>query len=371
MAKNGFKLLDSDMHIIEPPDLWEIYIDPAFRDKAPRGWAGVQYPSVIELEGKVMPRYAVHSQEHYHSLYAEKMAQGYSFGAERDFDPVSQLRAMDAEGIDKAVLFPTKGLYTLAMNELEPRFAAAISRAYNDWLADFCKEDPSRLYGAAMVPPHHAPSAAAEVRRMAQEHSFKAIFMRPNPVHGRDWHDPYYDPLWNECQSLDIAVCFHEGGSVYLPQLGNRFSKISMQHALCHPLNMMEALVDFVMGGILERFPRLRVAFLEANCSWVPFLLWRLDEHIEWQGKRDLPYLTMSPSDYFRRQCFVATECDEEPAKYTIDWIGENTILSSTDYPHSDSKYPHASETLLGLPLSESSKRKIMWDNCARLYDLG
>ena len=109
MAKNGFKLLDSDMHIIEPPDLWERYIDPAFKAQAPRGWPGPENPSVLEVAGKVMPRIAATPTAHYQTMYARK-ADRYRRAIERQYDPQSQLEAMDIEGIDVAVLFPTRGL---------------------------------------------------------------------------------------------------------------------------------------------------------------------------------------------------------------------------------------------------------------------
>jgi hypothetical protein len=131
MAKGGFKLLDSDMHIVEPPDLWERYIDPAFKAQAPRGWPGPENPSVLEVAGKVMPRIAATPEAHYQTMYARK-ADRYRLAIERNFDPGSQLEAMDTEGIDVAVLFPTRGLYALATDDLEPDLAAAIARAYND-----------------------------------------------------------------------------------------------------------------------------------------------------------------------------------------------------------------------------------------------
>src|SRR5262249_6865236 len=113
MAKNGFKLLDSDMHIIEPPDLWERYIDPAFKAQAPRGWPGAENPSVLEVAGTVMPRIAATPRAHYQTMYARK-ADRYRRAIERQYDSQSQLEAMDIEGIDVAVLFPTRGLYALA-----------------------------------------------------------------------------------------------------------------------------------------------------------------------------------------------------------------------------------------------------------------
>jgi predicted TIM-barrel fold metal-dependent hydrolase len=369
MAKNGIKLMDSDMHIIEPPDLWQRYIDPAFKDQAPRGWPGHENPSVLEVAGSVYPKSASKPAAHYQTMY-DKLHGRYAHAIARGYDAVSQLEGMDAEGIDVAVLFPTRGLYALANDALAPDLAAAIARAYNDWLTDFCSVNPQRLLGAAMVPPHNREAAVAETRRMVQEHGFKAIFMRPNMVGGRNWHDPYYDPLWAEAERLGVAVGFHEGGEVDLPQTGTHFPTTMMRHTCTHPMAMMLAMVDMIGGGVLERFPTLRVAFLEGNCSWAPFLLWRLDEHYEWRGEWDGQHLSRKPSEYFKRQCFLSIECDEEPAQYAIAALGEDYFVFSTDYPHADSKYPESAERFLKLPLSESAQRRIMWDNCARLYGL-
>ncbi len=369
MAKDGKKLLDSDMHIVEPPDLWQRYIDPAFQDQAPRGWPGHENPSVLEVGGTVYPRQAAVASQHYQTMYG-KLYGRYEHAIKRGYDAVSQLQGLDNEGIDVAVLFPTRGLYALARDDLDPDLAAAIARAYNDWLADFCSTDPTRLLGAAMVTPHHIDAAVAETRRMVVEHGFKAIFMRPNIVGGRNWSDPVYDPLWAEAERQGIAVGFHEGGEVDLPQVGAHFPNTMMRHTCTHPMAMMLAVVDMIGGGVLERFPNLRVAFLEGNCSWAPFLLWRLDEHYEWRHEYEGQNLSMKPSEYFRRQCYLSIECDEEPARYAIDALGEENFVFSTDYPHADSKYPESSEKFLTLPLSESAKTRIMWENCARLYGL-
>ena len=143
-----------------------------------------------------------------------------------------------------------------------------------------------------------------------------------------------------------------------------------LKHIYSHPVEQMLTAGAFCAGGILARHPRLRVAFLEGNCGWVPFLLWRMDEHWEWLGDIYARELTMAPSAYFKRQCFVSVECDEEPVKHVIDAIGDDRIVFSTDFPHGDSKFPRAVESFLRLPISDESKRKILWDNCAAYYGL-
>jgi predicted TIM-barrel fold metal-dependent hydrolase len=287
---------------------------------------------------------------------------------------------MEREGLDLAVLFPSRGLFVLGidtpqvigMDGLEPPFAAAIARAYNDWLHDFCAADPKRLFGAAMVAPHDVAAAVAETRRCVERYGFKAIFLAPGCVNRRPWHHPAYDPLWAECERLNTTVAFHGGGQTYLkPDFSlDVLDKLMMWHVFNQPLGMMTVAVSLTAGGVFERFPKLRVALLEGNCSWAPWLLTRLDEHYEWVGHYEAPELRRKPSEYFRSNCFLSVEADEETAPQYLDWFGDDNLVFSTDYPHADSKYPDAVETFLKLPIPEESKRKILWKNWGRLYDI-
>src|SRR5262249_48696326 len=167
---------------------------------------------------------------------------------------------------------------------------------------EFCQENPERLIGAGMISPFDVNDAVGEARRCVRELGFRGVFLR---------------------------------------QVGEQFGGNTMlKHVSSHPVEQMLAVGAFCAGGILERHPRLRVAFLEGNCGWVPFLLWRMDEHWEWLGDVYGKELTMAPSEYFKRQCFVSVECDEEPVKHVIDAIGDDRIGFSTDFPHGDSKLP-------------------------------
>jgi predicted TIM-barrel fold metal-dependent hydrolase len=370
MAKNGFKVLDSDLHIIEPPDLWERYIDPPFRHCAPRGFAEWVLDLRLEIEGKLMPD-GVDYLARGRGRSADRNRERFRTFHKRGWSPEAELEGMDQEGIDVGVVYPSRGLFAQAVEGMDPKFAAAIARAYNNWLYDFCRVDPRRLLGAGMISPFDVREAVAEARRCVQELGFKGIFLRPNPVGGRNWHDPLYEPLWAELEALGVPVGFHEGVGPFLPQVGDRFGKnVMLRHTVCHPMEQMLAVVSFCGGGILEKHPRLRVAFLEGNCSWLPFLLWRLDEHQEWIGDLYAPDLSLKPSEYFARQCFVSVECDETPAAGVLELIGARNVVFSTDFPHPDCKYPHAVERFLELPIAETMKREILWDNCARYYGL-
>jgi uncharacterized protein len=251
----------------------------------------------------------------------------------------------------------------------EPRFAAAIARAYNDWMFDFCRADATRLLGAGMISVFDIKDAVEETRRVVDELKFRAVFLRSNIVNGKTWHDPYYEPLWSALEEINVPVGFHEATGSRSRQSGDHFEpNFGLRRVYAQPFEQMLGLGSFVGGGILARHPKLRVAFLEANCSWAPWLLWRLDESYEREGDVFMPELSVKPSEYFKRQCYVSVEPDEAPARYLIEELGNDRIVFSTDYPHGDSRYPNAVECFLKLPLSDQDKRKILWDNCARFY---
>jgi predicted TIM-barrel fold metal-dependent hydrolase len=380
MAKNGFKIADSDMHVFEPPDLWQKYIDPAYRHVAPVGLTEMHRDMRVKVKSHVMLRLGPvrPMRDPSSSPWRSEQEDAYAEPERRGWDAASQLDAMNREGLDLAVMFPTRGLFVLGLDSpqmigpdgLEPDFAAAIARAYNDWLHDFCRTHPERMLGAGMVAPHDVNAAVAEACRCVEKLGFKAIFLAPGTVNRRPWHDRAYDPLWAECERLNIPVAFHGGGQTYLkPDFSLEiFDKLMMWHTFSQPLGIMTVAVSLTAGGVFERFPRLRAALLEGNCSWAPWLFYRLDEHYEWVGRYEAPELKRKPSEYFLSNCFLSVEADEEPVKQYVERFGDDNLVFSTDYPHADSKYPHAVDCFFTLPLAEGSKRKILWENWVRLY---
>jgi len=379
MAVNGWRVADSDMHVMEPADLWERYIAPEWLHAAPIGLAELHRDMRVRVKGTVLTRVSP-AKPSFDVTVGWKATQDSAFAAAeaRDWDAKSQLMAMDEEGLDVAVLFPSRGLFVLGLDSaevvgpegLEPDLAAAIARAYNDWLHDFCAEDPDRLIGAGLLAPHDVDLAVGEIGRCVDDLGFTTVFMHPGRVHRRAWHDPAYDPIWAECQRRDIAVCFHGGGQNALrPDYTLDFDSMMLWHTFGQPVGIMAVTASLTGGGVLHRFPDLRVGLLEGNCGWAPWLLHRLDEHWEWVGNFDAPELDRPPSEYFRSNCFLSIEADELPARFYVDQFGDDNLVFSTDYPHGDSKFPVAVSSFLELPgLSDDARRKILWDNWARLY---
>ena len=382
MTTQGYRVADSDMHVLEPADLWQRYIDPAFKHAAPVGLTELRRDMRVKVKSHVMLRIGPvrPSRGDAGVAWSAEQDKTYADAERRGWDATSQVNAMDAEGLDLAVLFPSRGLFVLGLDSpqvvgvdgLEPDFAAAIARAYNDWLKDFCAEHPKRLLGAGMVAPHDPQAAAAEVRRCVEKLGFKAIFLAPGCVNRRPWHDAAYDPLWAECERLNVPITFHGGGQTFLkPDFSLEIlDKLMMWHTFNQPLGIMTVAVSLTSGGVLERFPKLRVGLLEGNCGWAPWLFDRLDEHWEWVGRYEVPELQKKPSEYFRTNCFLAVEAEEGTVKHYVEWFGDDNLVFSTDYPHADSKYPRAVEAFFELPLSDAAKRKVLWDNWLRLYDV-
>src|SRR5262249_34335479 len=290
----------------------------------------------------------------------------------RGDDPRAMLQAMDREGIDVAIVFRTLGAHLIGIDGLEPALSAAVCRAFNNWLADFCGADRARLQPAAVMPPHDVGLAVEEARRTVRELGAVTLLLSNHPVNARPWYDPIYDPLWTEAEQLGVPVAFHGIQMAYQDHIGRRYmDNFALAHAAAHPIEMMLALGSLLTGGVFERFRELKAAFLEGSASWVPWWLWSLDERVEKFGDDERCRLTMRPSEYFRRQCWVSVDPDEDVVRHAIPAMGDDNIVISSDWPHDDSAYPRAIETFLGLDgISVQSKRKILWDNCARLYNL-
>jgi predicted TIM-barrel fold metal-dependent hydrolase len=375
--KRGYRVLDADVHVIEPMTMWSEYIDPEFlgREPQPEDMAfGMVVDGIAintwdarerDLDDAARARRKERILGMFREIYPDAFARG--------FDAASQLAGIDTEGIDIAVLYPSFGLFALATDGLDPALALAISRAYNDWMAGFCSLDPARLKGVAMVPRQDPGGAATEAVRAVQELGMVGVFVRPNVVDGHTLDDPCYNPLYEALQGLGVPLGLHEGGKAGHPQAGaDRFTDLEMQHICTHPLEQMCAAVSMIYGGVLDRYPTLEVAFLEAGCGWVPFWLERMDEHHENNVKRGFGGTRtreLRPSEYFQRQCYVSANADETFLAYVVEEIGDDRIVFSGDYPHPDSPFPHAVDEFLALDeLNDDCKRKILWDNSVRMY---
>jgi uncharacterized protein len=381
--KRGFRVMDSDLHTMEPDGLWERYLEEPFKKFAPAFVRRTENASnqplirVGALEigemskrpqsaavGKDLQRRAFARHPHYEVAHA------------RGYDAESHVAAMDIEGIDVAVIYGTRGRQVQMHDDLEPEVAAALARAHNNWTRDFCGHNPERLKFAAQLSFHDVGLAIREARRAVRELGAVAVIGNPNPVRGRHIHDPEFEPLWAAVEELQVPVGFHPTGQAslrddiarrYLDHPNGRVIGVAGRN----PMELMLAFASFAAGGVLERHPGLRCAFLEGTCGWLPWWLWRLDEAWEKFGPGSEVQISQLPSQYFFRQCYVATDADEKVLRQVVEAVGDDNIVVSTDYPHSDGLFPSAIEEFTALEgVSDKTKAKILWDNCARLYKI-
>jgi len=370
LMKDGFKILDSDMHLREPGNLWDKYMEPEWRERAPKILSSTARSSaMVMIDGKILQGYrptyrgGIFDATRIDQEIAEYRAQG--------FDARTQLQAMDREGLDVAALYPSIGLGIMMRDDMDPKLAAAIARAYNNWLYDFCQTDPKRLKGVAMIPLHDPNEAVKEAQRAVGKLGFIGVFARPEPLWNMPWHARYFDSLWSCLEELGVPIGFHSATAAgEVAQIGDRFGdNLLLRHVVSHPLENMVAMVDTIGGGVCERHPKLKLSFLECYCGWVSFLLHRMDNAM---AKGRFPTAgKMKPSEYFQRQCWISTEHEKE-LPMIINLIGDDKIVFSTDYPHGDSDFPEAVDEFLEMKdVSQESQRKILWDNCAALYGLG
>jgi predicted TIM-barrel fold metal-dependent hydrolase len=368
------KVIDADGHIVEPPSVWQEYTEPAYRDRViqiRRSQEGVD-ELWIDGENRSSPSLSIAAACIPGGLAEAERARKLTWDdlLPGSYDPHARVKDMDLEGIDMAVLYPSLWLIYGDIND--PRVAAATCRAYNNWIADFCKPYPSRLFGVAPMPIQGVDEAVKEMRRVVKELGMKAVFVRPNPFNKRRLNDPAYDPFWREAQELNVPVAIHGSFGTRMSTLGDeRYHDPFFFHMVCHPFEQQAACMDIVCGGVLERFPKLKVAFLEAGVGWLGYWLDRMDGHYEKMGMY-VPWLKKKPREYFFEQCYISLDPDEKTLKAMVEMGAERNILWGSDYPHFDCTFPGVVEEVEGAceGLSEDARNNILTQNGARFYSL-
>jgi predicted TIM-barrel fold metal-dependent hydrolase len=364
------EIVDSDGHICEPPAVWEEYAEAAFRDRVIQVRRDAESGrDQLWVEGRrlsVDPASACIPG----ALSDPETRVTWDDLLPGSYDPAARLVVLDEEGAQRALLFPS--LYLLFGDFQDAAAAAANCRAYNNWIADFCREDPARLYAVGLVPLQDPSAAAQETRRIA-ELGLWGIALRPERFRGLALQDDACDPLWRAACDAGLLVSIHGSFGSSMPSFAtSRYNNLFFTHMICHPFEQMAACLDIVCGGVLERFPELRVGFFESGIGWLPYWLDRMDEHFEVMGHMT-PWLHTRPSELFRSRCFISMEPEEAGALSELTGRGlERCVLWGSDYPHFDCKYPGAlvaAEAAFGAA-GEPVRDAILQSNPARFLGL-
>lgn len=370
----GFPVFDGDGHVAEPDDLWQRYCDPPLREQAQQALCIADLAeggSGLFLEGRciVAGVQAVTFAGQNPRVFRDKRwREGYP-GA---FDPAHRLRDMDLEGIDVAMVFPS--LAGALGGVRSHALAANMARAYNRWILDYCSADPTRLLPAALVPLQDPAAAVREVEWAARQ-GFRCVMVRAARYQGRAHDHGDFAPFYAACVHSDLAVGLHpfpfpdvEWSQAILPDLACApGSSLVMADMVSLPIDNMLAMAYLMFGGVCDRHPTLKLAFMESNATWAASWIDRLEARFKRGGH---PQMKTAPSEILARQCFVSVEGDERALPPLVSLIGEDVLFWASDFPHFDGHFPGAvAEAVEGLArVSSTVTRKVLGQNAARLF---
>ena len=277
-----------------------------------------------------------------------------------------RLAAMDTQQIDSAVMYPTSGLGIGAIRD--PAFNAALCRAYNDFIADYCKASP-RLKAVANLPVNNPAEAAKELNRAVTKLGLCGGMLAAQ-AHSKNLGSPEFYPVYEEAQRLNTPIAIHAFGG---DEPGTEiFDKFICLHTTGHPFPVLRQLTAIVFGGIPELFPNLRIGYLEVGCGWIPYWAERMDEEWEKRGKVEAPLCKKKPSEYLTSgNSYYGCEPEEKMMGYVVNEIGSKTLMYASDYPHWDMSWPESATIIWNREdLSVEAKKDILLNNAKRFYSL-
>jgi len=296
----------------------------------------------------------------------------------RAYDPFERIEALDTDGVDAEVLYANDPARSAFYQFRDPEFEVACVRAYNDALAEW-REASDRFIPLACIPYlSDIPTAVAEVERaVSLGHRGIEILAEPSSAINGLAHisDPYWHPLWDACEQLEIPIHIHESGGLAQTVALERwdgYSNAQFHTTMTVPTCSFPAqfFPNLIFTGIMDRFPRLKWVSAETGLGWVIYVLEGCDH--EWEQRRLWTEgILTRPSDTFQRQIYI--NFFFERANIPLrDRIGLNNIMWESDYPHTASSFPHSREyvekALEGVP--DHERRKMLCDNAVRLYKL-
>ena len=291
-------------------------------------------------------------------------------GTRGDFggDVKSWIEALDAGGMAMTVLYPTLGLFMTFLRD--PEWAVVLCRAYNTMLHRELVSQTDRIKGVALLPPHDPPAAAAELRRAVTELGFVGGMLPADGYHLLG--HARFDVVYAEAERLGTALAAHASGTDASTLGPEPFPKFIQAHTVSHMFGIMRQFTSTMFEGVFARFPRLRMAFLEAGVGWLPYFVQRMDEEFEKRGHVEAKALTKKPSEYVRSgNLYFSCEADEVLLPQAIEYLGAEQIMYASDFPHWDHSYPTSLKELVDREdVSDAHKQLIFSANPRRFYRL-
>jgi len=374
MAKNGYRIFDADTHVGPNMDVLEPYLSAAEKEALESLSAYRRGNRYMMGERKYDRRLGdAEPQPTDPNAYMG----GRFTGAKKDrapnprsdYDPAARIADLDFEGVDVNLTLPSGwfGCWT-AIDDTDSELS--MYRAYNRWMADYCAAYPDRLTGVILVSGRDVQGSLPDLKRAAREPWAMSVFVYA--PYGMPLDHPSFEPYWAVAQEHDLNVVLHTFTVMppYAPGGLDSWDNLWLQRSSAHPWCGMRNMAAIIGGGVLDRYPDLRLGVLEAGHGWLPFWVRRLDEHQK-SVAAALPDLKQSPTEYVTSgRYFQTIEMSEGLAvtRSVIDQLGEGILMYASDYPHGESWFPHSVETVMAWDLPEPLKRKLFWDNAVNFY---
>jgi predicted TIM-barrel fold metal-dependent hydrolase len=374
--------VDADGHILEPPDLWERYLEPKYRDRAlrfvldDRGLEQLEIggqPSTMSRRGFPSTLGAMGAPD----IGEMRRDPARTYVGEAPFgsmDPAERLELLDAEGIDAVVLYTTVGLlWEAELDDVE--LSQAYTRAYNRWICEFCADSP-RLVPTAHLSLSDPRAAAGELARAVGEGA-KGAYVAPFTHDGRPLGHPDNDPVFAVAQDLDVPFAIHP---TFEPQWtkGTRMGawehvrELRLLAAVSASDGVRHQFTTLFDYGVFDRFPQLRVIVLESGGGWIGYWLDRIDAvYAHTFIGRNVP-LERKPSDYFRERIWISCDPDERTIPALAERFGADRFLWASDFPHADHtpEYLGDLEELAAAFGDDGARQRFLGDNARELFEI-
>jgi predicted TIM-barrel fold metal-dependent hydrolase len=367
-AKREYRLISTDGHFNEPGDLWTSRVASKFQDQVPK------IESFEEGDGWVFPGLADPVPFGWGACAGRKPEDQGPWCRFEDilpgsYDSKARVREMDEDGVDAEVLFPSGATNTYIASCEDPELHHEMVRAYNDYVSEFCAYAPDRLGGTALIPNRGIDGAMTEVERTLEMPGFVGFLLKCYP-HGDTTLKPEDDPIWEAIAQSGKPLTIHIGlGATMFGRL-----KAENLPGTVHFYDAPQRMLQFIFGGVLDRFPTLRVPLIEVDCGWMPYFADQADDNFLRHIKSSLKNhkLTRMPSEYMR-EFFPAAFITDPYAIQNRHRVGVERMMWSNDYPHITSDWPYSWKTINATfsGVDAQERHAMLAGNAQRVFKFG
>jgi len=377
MAKDGYRIFDSDTHVGPLMNVLDQFMTDAERKKL-EGWS--EFKTVSKKGDITYTRGQRRYRRKLGTAKADANPAGYMAGftgvAKKrevsplvDADAAERIKDMDFEGVDVNLTLPSGWFGTWTSTD-DVALEAGMYRAYHRWMEAYCGKFPGRLGGVILACGRDIKSAVEEIKRWGK--SGWAWGVLPYAPYGMPLDHPDFEPVWAAAAEHDLAITLHTFTVMppYAPGGTDNWENLFLQRSASHPWCGMRNMASLIGSGLMDRYPKLRIGTLEAGHGWLPFWMARIDEHAR-TIRSEIPELKMMPSEYVLSGRYFQSIEIPEGLKLTnavIDLVGEEVLMYASDYPHGESHFPESVDMVLDWDMPRARKQKLFWDNAMKLY---